>query len=144
MTPVLTIDQADTIRNDCSTIGANSNAISERKTTPVKVRSAIAVQTLEGGGFLAFGARLRRKYNATLTGNRIEKVNSNEVLSDIPGNRANIFGRVRPIQKPRWNWVQVRRTHSNPVKRPKRLETARRRRLRPKAFMVAKTSRTGC
>jgi hypothetical protein len=42
-------------------IGANRSAISERNTTPAKVRKAIAVSTFDGGGFLDIGARLKRR-----------------------------------------------------------------------------------
>ena len=59
-----------------------------------------------------------------------------------PGNNANIFGNVLPIQNGRWDCVQVSKVHRNPVGLPNQRDTARRTRIRPKALIVASTSRT--
>jgi len=53
-------------------------------------------------------------------------------FTHVPGNKANIFGSVLPIQKGTWNWEMVRRVYHMLVGRPKRVDTARRRREREK------------
>lgn len=60
----------------------------------------------------------------------------------LPGKRANEFGMVLDIQKGRWNCVHVRRVKKRAVGKPKRRETLRRRRARPRAFKLARTRRT--
>jgi len=62
-------------------------------------------------------------------------------FTHVPGNKANIFGSVLPIQKGTWNWEMVRRVYHMLVGRPKRVDTARRRRERERAFRVARTRR---
>ena len=59
-----------------------------------------------------------------------------------PGNNANMFGNVLPIQNGRCDCVQVSKVHRNPVSLPDQRDTALRTRIRPKAFIVARTSRT--
>lgn len=59
--PVLMTDEIEIKRRDSTATGASKRAISERNTTPAKVSRAIAQRTLEGEGFLEFGARSMSK-----------------------------------------------------------------------------------
>ena len=127
----------------CMAIGAKRRATSERKTTPVNTRREIARSSLDSVGDVRDGVFGIKKERATLTGmkHRVRAVVHGGV-THAPGNNANIFGSVRPIQNGRWDCVQVSKVHRNPVGLPNQRDTARRTRIRPKALIVASTSRT--
>ena len=62
--------------------------------------------------------------------------------NDTPGMKANILGTVLPIQKGKWNWEHVRRVKNREMRRPKRRETVRRRKMSESAVRVDRTRRT--
>lgn len=122
--------------------GANRSATSERKTTAVNTSREIAASSLdcvENPRAVEFGIN---KETARFTSETEVSSVVGRVGAHAPGNNANMFGSVLPIQNGRWGCVQVSRVHRNPVNLPDQRDTARRTRIRPKALIVARTSRT--
>jgi len=81
-------------------IGTNSSATSERKTTPVNTSREIAASSLDRVGDARAEELGIRKEVATLTGHKVgcqwKVIHGN--ATHAPGNSANMFGSVLPIQ----------------------------------------------
>lgn len=65
-----------------------------------------------------------------------------EQESNLPGNSANMFGKVLPIQNGIWNWAQVSNMNMADILVPKRRATARCKINRPHALIVVRVNRT--
>jgi len=103
MMPVLISRTGETTKIiACMEIGAKRRATSERKTTPVNTRREIARSSLGSVGDVRDGAFGIKKERATLTGMKhgVRTVVPGE-RTHAPGNNANMFGNVLPIQNGR-------------------------------------------
>ena len=128
-------------RRSCRTRGTRYRATSARNTTATKVSKEMAMDICHCIGFGALEGRSRSQ-KAILAVRAFQQCVGDGVVRDIPGRSANMFGRVLPIQKGRWNWVTVKSVKKTPARAPKRRDTARRRRDRPNAFKLERTRRT--